>query len=57
MNLDATYSSNPYIVFNTVSPNNGGALGKATVRQALSYGLDRTQLHQDAGRRRRSTRR
>jgi peptide/nickel transport system substrate-binding protein len=42
--LYASYSSNPYIVFNTVSPNNGGALGKANVRQALSYGIDRTQL-------------
>ena len=29
VNLGATYSSNPYLVFNTVSPNNGGALGKA----------------------------
>ena len=27
--------------FNTVSPNNGGALAKVQVRQALSYGLDR----------------
>ena len=26
--LGPTFSSNPYIVFNTVSPNNGGALGK-----------------------------
>jgi len=38
-NLAATYSSNPYLVFNTVSPNNGGALGKVDVRQALSYGI------------------
>jgi peptide/nickel transport system substrate-binding protein len=42
--LYATFSSNPYIVFNTVSPNNGSALGKVDVRQALSYGIDRTQL-------------
>jgi len=42
--LYATYSSNPYIVFNTVSPNNGGALGKVDIRQALSYAIDRTQL-------------
>jgi peptide/nickel transport system substrate-binding protein len=42
--LYPTYSSNPYIVFNTVSPNNGGALGKVSIRQALSYGLDRTQM-------------
>jgi peptide/nickel transport system substrate-binding protein len=47
--LYATYSSNPYVVFNTVSPNNGGALGKAVVRQALSYGLDRLQLIKTQG--------
>jgi peptide/nickel transport system substrate-binding protein len=44
VNLGTTYSSNPYIVFNTISPNNGGALGNASVRQALSYGIDRSQL-------------
>ena len=44
VNLGATYSSNPYLVFNTVSPNNGGALGKVAVRQALSYGIERSQL-------------
>jgi peptide/nickel transport system substrate-binding protein len=43
-NLGATYSSNPYLIFNVVSPNNGGALGKADVRQALSYGIERSQL-------------
>ena len=46
VNLGATYSSNPYLVFNTVSPNNGGALAKAAVRQALSYGIERSQLHE-----------
>jgi peptide/nickel transport system substrate-binding protein len=44
VNLAATYSSNPYLIFNVVSPNNGGAQGKADVRQALSYGLERSQL-------------
>ena len=44
VNLAATYSSNPYLIFNVVSPNNGGALGKADVRQALSYGIQRSQL-------------
>jgi peptide/nickel transport system substrate-binding protein len=48
-NLADTYSSNPYLVFNTVSPNNGGALGKAAVRQALSYGIDRSQLIKTLG--------
>ena len=49
VNLGATYSSNPYLVFNTVSPNNGGALGKAEVRQALSYGIERSQLQKVLG--------
>jgi peptide/nickel transport system substrate-binding protein len=47
--LYSTYSSNPYVVFNTVSPNNGTALEKASVRQALSYGLDRTQMQKTLG--------
>ncbi len=49
VNLGATYSSNPYLVFNTVSPNNGSALGKAAVRQALSYGIERSQLTKTLG--------
>jgi peptide/nickel transport system substrate-binding protein len=49
VNLGATYSSNPYLVFNTVSPNNGNALGKAEVRQALSYGIQRSQLQKVLG--------
>ncbi len=47
--LGQTYSTNPYILFNNVSPNNGGALGKVAVRQALSYGTNRAHLIQDAG--------
>src|SRR6266849_5235958 len=49
VNLGATYSSNPYLVYNTVSPNNGGALGKVEVRQALSYGIERSQLTKSLG--------
>jgi peptide/nickel transport system substrate-binding protein len=49
LTLASEYSSNPYIIFNTVSPNNGGALGKVAVRQALEYALDRAHLIQDAG--------
>jgi peptide/nickel transport system substrate-binding protein len=49
VNLGATFSSNPYLVFNTVSPNNGTALGKADVRQALSYGIERSQLQKVLG--------
>jgi peptide/nickel transport system substrate-binding protein len=49
VNLGATYSSNPFIVFNTVSPNNGGALSKVAVRQALSYGMERSQFQKVLG--------
>ena len=49
VNLGATYSSNPYLVYNTVSPNNGGALGKVDVRQALSYGIERSQIIKTIG--------
>src|SRR6266568_7700724 len=49
VNLGATFSSNPYLVFNTVSPNNGTALSKVDVRQALSYGIQRSQLQKVLG--------
>ena len=49
VSLNQTFGSNPYLVFNTVSPNNGGALKSATVRQALSYGIDRLQLQKTLG--------
>lgn len=49
INVQSEISSNPYIIFNTVSPNNNGALAKAQVRQALSYGIQRNNLIQDAG--------
>jgi peptide/nickel transport system substrate-binding protein len=45
--LGPTYASRPFIVFNIDSPNNGGALGKAAVRQAISYAIDRAHLIQD----------
>ncbi|HET9076931.1 MAG TPA: ABC transporter substrate-binding protein [Acidimicrobiales bacterium] len=47
-NLQSEYSSNPYIIFNTQSPNNGGALQKTAVRQALEYAINRDHLIQDA---------
>jgi peptide/nickel transport system substrate-binding protein len=47
LNLSPTYSTNPYIVFDGVSPNENGALGKVAVRQALSYMIDRAHLIQD----------
>jgi peptide/nickel transport system substrate-binding protein len=49
VNLGATYGSNPFIVFNMVSPNNGGALSKVAVRQALSYGMERSQFQKVLG--------
>lgn len=49
LNLGETASSNPYIVFNTVSPNNNGALGKVEVRQALMYALNRDTIIQALG--------
>jgi len=39
-----TPNNSPYLVFNTRSPNNDGALGKRAVRQALQYAVDRTAL-------------
>jgi peptide/nickel transport system substrate-binding protein len=48
-NLGPTYSTNPYLVFNEVSTNNNSALAKVQVRQALSYGIDRSHLITDAG--------
>jgi peptide/nickel transport system substrate-binding protein len=44
VNLGATFSSNPYLVFNTISPNDTKALSKVAVRQALSYAIERSQL-------------
>ncbi|HWG73734.1 MAG TPA: ABC transporter substrate-binding protein [Acidimicrobiales bacterium] len=49
LSLQTEFSSNPYVIFNTASPNNGGALGKVAVRQALEYALSRTNLIQDNG--------
>ena len=49
LNLGETASTNPYIVFNTVSPNNNGAMAKVQVRQALEYALNRTNLIQVLG--------
>jgi peptide/nickel transport system substrate-binding protein len=49
LGLESEFSTNPYVVFNAQSPNSGGALGKLAVRQALEYGLNRTNLVQDGG--------
>lgn len=42
-------AANPWLVFNTISPNNNGALKNPLVRQAISYAIDRSQLLQDGG--------
>jgi peptide/nickel transport system substrate-binding protein len=44
LSLNPSYGTNPFFVFNTVSPNNHGALRDPKVRQALSYALDRVRL-------------
>jgi peptide/nickel transport system substrate-binding protein len=45
--LGPEFSTNPYIIFNFVSPNNGGALAKVAVRQALEEAISRANLIQD----------
>jgi ABC-type transport system substrate-binding protein len=42
--IHPTASSNPYLVFNLLSPNNDGALSKVAVRQALEYAIDKTAI-------------
>jgi len=37
-------TTNPYLVFNVLSPNNGGALAKVKVRQALEYAIDKVAM-------------
>jgi peptide/nickel transport system substrate-binding protein len=49
LTLGATSSTNPYVLFNTASPNNGSAMGKVAVRQALSYAINRANLIQVLG--------
>jgi peptide/nickel transport system substrate-binding protein len=49
LNLGVTASTNPYVIFNTVSPNNNKALGNVKVRQALSYAINRSNIIQVLG--------
>jgi peptide/nickel transport system substrate-binding protein len=49
LSLQSEYATNPYVIFNTQSPNNTGALGKVQVRQALEYAINRDNLIQDFG--------
>ena len=49
LNLGKTSSTNPYIWFNEVSPNNNSAMKKLQVRQALEYALNRNNIIQVYG--------
>jgi peptide/nickel transport system substrate-binding protein len=47
--LGPTYYTLPSIFFNEASPNNNHALANKVVRQALEYGISRSDLIQDEG--------
>ncbi|MEU4287238.1 ABC transporter substrate-binding protein [Kribbella sp. NPDC026596] len=49
LNLGETSSTNPYVVFNTVSPNNNKAMANPQLRQALMYGINRANIIQVLG--------
>jgi peptide/nickel transport system substrate-binding protein len=49
LNLGVTASTNPYVIFNTASPNNNKALANVKVRQALSYAINRSNIIQVLG--------
>jgi ABC-type transport system substrate-binding protein len=42
-------NTNPYLVFNLQSPNNGGALQTTKVRQAIEYAIDKVAIGQAYG--------
>jgi peptide/nickel transport system substrate-binding protein len=47
LDIESEIATNPYLLFNTQSPNNGGALSKVAVRQALEFALNRSNIIQD----------
>ena len=47
--LCPTNASSPYLVYNTRSPNNNGALANVKVRQAVSYAINRANIVQVLG--------
>ncbi|HEX3780849.1 MAG TPA: ABC transporter substrate-binding protein [Pseudonocardiaceae bacterium] len=49
MGIYPGFTSNPFLVFNEQSPNNGGALGNVKVRQALEYAVDKVAIGQIYG--------
>ncbi|MEU8222040.1 ABC transporter substrate-binding protein [Kribbella sp. NPDC048915] len=49
LNIGDTSSSNPYVVYNTASPNNNKAMANPKVRQAISYAINRDHILQVNG--------
>ncbi|TCO26316.1 peptide/nickel transport system substrate-binding protein [Kribbella steppae] len=49
LTIGDTAGSNPYVIYNTVSPNNNKALENPTVRQAISYAINRDHILQVLG--------
>ncbi|TCC57498.1 ABC transporter substrate-binding protein [Kribbella pittospori] len=49
LTIGDTASSNPYVVYNTASPNNNKALANPKVRQAISYAINRDHVLQVLG--------
>jgi peptide/nickel transport system substrate-binding protein len=49
LNLGETSSTNPYVVFNTASPNNNKVMANPQFRQALMYGINRANIIQVLG--------
>lgn len=49
LNLGFTASSNPYVIYNILSPNNNGALAKPEVRQAINFAINRANILQALG--------
>jgi len=47
--VQSEIANNPYVLYNTQSPNNGKALQKVEVRQALSTAINRNHLLQVGG--------
>jgi peptide/nickel transport system substrate-binding protein len=49
LTIGDTAGSNPYVIYNTVSPNNNKALQNPKVRQAISYAINRDHILQVLG--------
>jgi peptide/nickel transport system substrate-binding protein len=49
LTIAPTSSSNPYLIYNIGSPNNGGAMSKVEFRQGLSHAINRDNIIQVLG--------